>query len=1273
MTLTGTDDATVIAGTSTAAITESNAVQSASGTLTATDPDSAAAFVAQTNVAGSNGYGVFSINAAGAWTYTMGSAHNEFVAGTDYTDSITVETADGTTQLITVTMTGTNDAPVCVTDSFVVTEGTAALLGNVLANDTDADSPVLTVAQFAINSSGAGATAANGTNSIVTALGGTVVMNADGTYTYTAPAHNHSLASVDSFAYRASDGTAVSSWTTVTVNIADTTPIANDDVNSLAGGSSVSGNVITGAGDTVGGGADVLGADAVSVTSVSVTQGTVVSNTVGAGNVRTIVTSNGTLVIDQDDGSYTYTKAPDIGVDAGGNYADANAAKTAWSAAGFTLYGYDNESNYANPYVGGNPANGIDTNRLTATQAGYVRYRNNINTNNDGFGTENANGSSNDNRIENNEHFLISIATLADAATMTLTDLSGSETSYWRAYAADGSFVASGSITGNGSNTAVATISTSSPFAYLVLSSTGSTFRIDGLSVSPTITEPDIFTYTLADADGDTTTATLTINPGLAPVIDLDASGTGNGFAANFTQGGAAVAIADTDISIADADSSNITQATITLSNALAGDVLAVGTLPGGITASVAGNVVTLTGSATLADYQTAIRAVTFSTSSTNTTPRAIDVVVTDDTNHSNTATATVSISLLSAPVIDLDISGAGTGFAATYIESGIAVSIADTDISITDIDSSNITGATITLTNAQAGDVLAVGTLPVGITSSIVGNVVTLSGTSSLAGYQAAIQAVTFANTAADLSNTLRVIEVVVSDGTSNSNAATATITVVPNAPEIIMPASLSGLNIGTASAAITTAAGISQANVESALGLPAGALDNRFDPPVGGANDPGFVDVFDGGFTNYSLSLGAGNQIEFDWSFFNGEDTLSEINTGFNDVAVLAITDPNGVLSYQLLSSSEQTGVNVNGAAADASGTYSYTATAQGDYQFSWLILNSRDGGKESQLSVGAPKLFVNGNSYGTPIAFPIHVQPQGFATLGLITVSGLPLAGAGFGFIGSNGASVGTDLGGGSWSFTEAELHGLQLLTPPDYVGTINLTVSAVATENGVDAVTTQNVSVLVDATTVNIMGTQTGQTLTGTAANELIDGLAGNDTLAGGAGSDILNGGAGNDVLNGGTGNDVLNGGTGTDTLDGADGNDILIGGAGNDILTGGLGADVFQWSLADAGTAGTPADDVITDFDAATSSDKLDLRDLLQAETAGTLTNYLHFEQSGTDTVIQISSAGGFTGGAYSAGATDQTITLNGIDLVGTYGTDANIIQNLLNQGKLITD
>ena len=156
VTINGTNDAAVITGTSTASLTETNVAQSASGTLSATDVDSSAAFTAQAGVAGSNGYGSFSINAAGAWTYAMGSAHNEFVAGTNYTDSITVATADGTTQLITVSMLGTNDVSItgaAIASSF---SGLSIYAGS---NVTAGDSAVVTggVMSGTYTSLGAGA------------------------------------------------------------------------------------------------------------------------------------------------------------------------------------------------------------------------------------------------------------------------------------------------------------------------------------------------------------------------------------------------------------------------------------------------------------------------------------------------------------------------------------------------------------------------------------------------------------------------------------------------------------------------------------------------------------------------------------------------------------------------------------------------------------------------------------------------------------------------------------------------------------------------------------------------------------------------------------------------------------------------------------------------------------------------------------------------------------------------------------------------------------
>ena len=200
---------------------------------------------------------------------------------------------------------------------------------------------------------------------------------------------------------------------------------------------------------------------------------------------------------------------------------------------------------------------------------------------------------------------------------------------------------------------------------------------------------------------------------------------------------------------------------------------------------------------------------------------------------------------------------------------------------------------------------------------------------------------------------------------------------------------------------------------------------------------------------------------------------------------------------------------------------------------------------------------------------------------------------------------------------------------------------------------------------------------GSTITGGDNDEILYGSANADTLVGNGGSDVLLGNDGNDSLSGGAGADRLEGGAGDDTLSGGSENDILFGGAGNDTLTGGTGADTFAWQLADRGSPGSPRVDTVTDFDSATKGDKLDLRDLLQGEIANpalqNLESYLHFEKSGANTIVRVSSSGGFTSG-YNSSNEDQTIVLNNVDLTaGNTLNDQQIINDLLTKGKLQTD
>src|SRR5207302_973653 len=121
VTIHGTNDVPVIGGVSTGAVTEDVGVAAGSlttgGALTIADVDQGQSnFTAQPGTAGSNGYGTFTLAASGAWTYSADdsqAAIQQLGAGQSLTDSFTAVSSDGTaSQLVTVTIHGTNDVPV---------------------------------------------------------------------------------------------------------------------------------------------------------------------------------------------------------------------------------------------------------------------------------------------------------------------------------------------------------------------------------------------------------------------------------------------------------------------------------------------------------------------------------------------------------------------------------------------------------------------------------------------------------------------------------------------------------------------------------------------------------------------------------------------------------------------------------------------------------------------------------------------------------------------------------------------------------------------------------------------------------------------------------------------------------------------------------------------------------------------------------------------------------------------------------------------------------
>jgi uncharacterized repeat protein (TIGR01451 family) len=142
---------------------------------------------------------------------------------------------------------------------------------------------------------------------------------------------------------------------------------------------------------------------------------------------------------------------------------------------------------------------------------------------------------------------------------------------------------------------------------------------------------------------------------GAALLLDLDANNSSGALLANynttFTEAGPAIAIVDTDRTITNYDATSISSATIQLTNAKPSDVMTIGTLPSGITGSVNTSVpgvitVTLTGSASAANYQTALSAIDFNNTSNvpDITARNVTVVVNDGATNSNTAVTTITM-----------------------------------------------------------------------------------------------------------------------------------------------------------------------------------------------------------------------------------------------------------------------------------------------------------------------------------------------------------------------------------------------------------------------------------------------------------------------------------------------------------------------------------------------------------------------------------------------------------------------------------------------------
>jgi VCBS repeat-containing protein len=197
----GQNDSAVITGQSSAALSESAVFTSGAATgnnLDYTDPDNIADdwVAVSTPTLTTGGHGTYTIDVHGVWNYTLATGTNiveSLALGATAIDTFVATTVDGTTKVVSITITGENDAAVItnaataakgsLTEAGGINNGTPGTTASNNLNATDIDNTpdtwntvttptntTLGYGQYSIASDGKWTYSANNSNSTVQAL-----------------------------------------------------------------------------------------------------------------------------------------------------------------------------------------------------------------------------------------------------------------------------------------------------------------------------------------------------------------------------------------------------------------------------------------------------------------------------------------------------------------------------------------------------------------------------------------------------------------------------------------------------------------------------------------------------------------------------------------------------------------------------------------------------------------------------------------------------------------------------------------------------------------------------------------------------------------------------------------------------------------------------------------------------------------------------------------------------------------------------------------------
>ncbi|MFG6413489.1 VCBS domain-containing protein [Roseateles sp. DC23W] len=1228
VTITGTNDAAVITGTSTATLTESNAVQSAGGTLASTDVDSSPAFVAQTGAAGNNGYGSFSIDAAGVWTYTLGSAHDAFVGGQTYTDSLTVATADGTQQIITVTITGSNDAAVITGSSTAaLTESDAAQGTGGTLSSTDVDGSAAFVAQT-------GVAGGNGY--------GTFSIDAAGVWMYTMTSAHDEFAGgqayTDSLTVATADGTQQVITVTLTgtndaavITGSSTTSVTETDAAQSTGGTLAVSDVDSTASfvaQTNAAGSNGYGTFSIDAAGVWTYTITSAHDAFVAGQTYTdslpVTTADGTQQII----TVTITGTNDAAVITGTSAAALTETDAAQSTGG-TLAATDVDSSaafIAQTGVAGSNGHGsfsIDT-------AGVWTYT--MGSAHDAFVAGQAYSDTLTVATSDGTQQVITVTitgtndaaviTGASSAALTETDAAQSTGGTLSATDVDSSaaFVAQTGVAGNNGYGSFS-IDTAGVWTYTM----GSAH--DAFVAGQTYTD----SLTVATADGTLQVITVTITgTNDASVI------TGTSTAAP-TETDAVQSIGGT-LSATDVDSSAafVAQTGVAGSNGY-----------GTFSIDTAGVwTYTLTSA-----HDEFVGGQAYTDSLTVATADGTQQVITVTITGSNDAAVITGSS--TAALTESDAAqGTGGTLSATDVD-GSAAFVAQTGVAGSNgygtfsIDAAGVW--TYTMANAQ--DAFVDGQT---YTDSL--TVATADGTQQLITIT-----LTGSNDAAVITGTSTAA--LTETHAAQSTGGTLSATDVDSAATFVAQTGVAG------------SSGYGSFSID-ASGVWTYTMGSAHDAFVGGQSytDSLTVATADGTQQVITVAIIGSN----DAAVITGTSTaaLTETDTAQSTGGTLAATDVDG--SGAFVAQTGVAGSNGYGTfSIDAAGVWTYTmgtahdefvtgmaysdsitvATADGTQQ---IITVTMTGTADTRTGTAGDDIYVVADANDVVVENPNEGNDEVRTTLAnyaltanveKLTFTGTANAtGTGNGMDNVITGNVGNDLldgGAGNDTLTGGQGNDVYIV---DAAGDTVVE----ATSQGTDEVRTALASYTLSANVENLtmtggsasgVGNTLDNLITGGTGDDSLYGLAGDDMLSGGDGNDLLDGGAGNDALSGGAGNDtyhvsatgdvvteaasegtdevrttltsytlgayvenltytnpafngtgsaaftgtgnaldnVITGGSGNDTLDGGAGNDTLIGNAGADTLVGGTGADAMTGGLGDDTYVVDDAGDTVTEL------------------------------------------------------------------------------------------